>query len=118
MAKAFDMQKDWIINRAELGQFNVIWDKGRNNKGDYSTKHHPGKHHKQVRPVYLNTPTSPMTVQGCNKILMGNTFPILQPSNSEPLTTYSKLQPLVHTSTRLVQHTVHVVKRLNTALIP
>ena len=64
------MRFHWLRNRVEQKQFNVQWAPGQINIGDYPTKHHSGKHHKTVRPIYLNIPgTSPSTMQGCVKIL-------------------------------------------------
>ena len=33
--------------------FRFFWRPGTTNMGDYTTKHHPGSHHKNVRPEYL-----------------------------------------------------------------
>ena len=33
----------------------VYWDKGTKNDADYSTKHHPPIHHRQMRHRYINT---------------------------------------------------------------
>ena len=69
-SKAIDMRFHWLRNRVEQKQFNVHWAPGQINLGDYPTKHHSGKHHKMVRPIYLNVSgTSPSTMQGCVKIL-------------------------------------------------
>jgi hypothetical protein len=44
------------------GEFDVRWHLGQENLGDYASKHHEGRHHKKVRPVYLHEPTSPATL--------------------------------------------------------
>jgi hypothetical protein len=53
-SKAMDMRFYWIQDRVRQGQFLVYWRPGRENKGDYHTKHHPPSHHRQVRPTYLH----------------------------------------------------------------
>ena len=67
----------WIQDRVKQKQFEVRWRPGKLNLADYPTKHHTGKHHQQVRPIYLYDPhNSPKTVQGCIKILAGEQKPI------------------------------------------
>lgn len=73
-SKAIDMRFHWIKDRVEQKQFALEWAPGILNLADYPTKHHSGKHHKQVRPIYLNIKNrSPSTMQGCIKILTGTT---------------------------------------------
>ncbi|CAJ1934140.1 unnamed protein product [Cylindrotheca closterium] len=57
-SKAMDMRFFWIRDRVRQGHFHVYWTKGSLNLSDYVTKHHPGKHHRRVRPAYFHTPTS------------------------------------------------------------
>ena len=92
MAKAFDMRKNWIINRTERGIFDIEWAPGKTNLADYFTKHHPGQYHSRIRPIYLKTSNTPRTVQGCHKILNEahtpqklklTPLPILQPLNAQ-----------------------------------
>ena len=120
MAKAFNMQKDWIINRCELNQFNVQWGSGKTNKGDYFTKHHASPHHKRTRPIYLNTPSLPQTVQGCNEMLQeahkpkNTSLPISEPINTLPATSYLKQKlPGISTMKRLLASTVLQLNRIN-----
>ena len=48
MSKIFDIQYHWLKDTAEQQQFHIHWKKGRDNKGDYTTKHHlPGIHIKE-----------------------------------------------------------------------
>ena len=50
--------------------FAVHWEPGKRNLADYSTKHRPASHHRQIRPIYLYVPTeSPKNIQGCVKTL-------------------------------------------------
>lgn len=52
-SKAMDMRFYWIRDRVRQGQFRVHWKRGKDNKADYFTKHHPPSHHIEVRPTYL-----------------------------------------------------------------
>jgi hypothetical protein len=56
--KAMDMRFHWIKDRVKQGQYRVYWSPGKDNKGDYFTKHHPPSHHIKMRPIYLQTPES------------------------------------------------------------
>jgi hypothetical protein len=58
-SKAIDMRFYWIRDRVRQGQFIVYWKKGSLNKADYFTKHHPASHHRDIRSVYLHSPTDP-----------------------------------------------------------
>ena len=65
-----DMRLHWTKDRVRKGEFDLHWDPGQNNLADYVTKHHSGKHHKEVSPSYLyNKQLSSTTVQGCVEIL-------------------------------------------------
>ena len=53
-SKAIDMRFYWVRDRVRQGQFKIYWKPGKDNKGDYFTKHHPTSHHREMRPVYLH----------------------------------------------------------------
>jgi hypothetical protein len=55
-SKAIDMRFYWIRDRVRQGQFHVYWKRGRLNKADYFTKHHPATHHQQIRSSYFYSP--------------------------------------------------------------
>ena len=40
-SKSWDLRSNWLRCREFQGQFRCYWDKGPNNWGDYSSKHHP-----------------------------------------------------------------------------
>ena len=67
-SRTFDRQYWWLKDREAQLQFNIVWEPGIYNLADYFTKHHTGKHHLQVRPIYLHCSSSPTTLQGCAKI--------------------------------------------------
>ena len=52
-SKAMDMRFYWLKDRAAQKQFHIHWKRGASNLADYYTKHHPTKHHKEVRPTYV-----------------------------------------------------------------
>ena len=52
-SKAIDMRFYWVRDRVRQGQFNLYWEPGRSNHGDYWTKHHCHQHHRDVRPTYF-----------------------------------------------------------------
>jgi hypothetical protein len=72
-SKAIDMRYHWMKQRTnENDDFVIEWAPGKFNLADYPTKHHPAKHHQNVRPIFLYIKgKSPTTMKGCNKILAG-----------------------------------------------
>ena len=57
--KAMDMRFYWLQDRAAQKQFQVVWDKGMHNLGDYHTKRHSPAYHQAVRHKYVHMDTSP-----------------------------------------------------------
>jgi hypothetical protein len=57
-SKAMDMQYHWLSNRVRQKQFDVYWRPGRENHGDYHTKHHSAQHHKYMRGLILHQANS------------------------------------------------------------
>jgi hypothetical protein len=55
-SKAIDMRFYWLQDRVKQGQYQIVWGPGKNNHGDYFSKHFPPSHHKEVRPIYLHVP--------------------------------------------------------------
>ena len=51
--KSWDMRYHWLQDRTTRKQFNVYWEKGKNNDADYFTKHHSTKHHRLTRQRYV-----------------------------------------------------------------
>ena len=58
----------WLRDRVEQSIFRVYWALGKVNLADYFSKHHPARHVKEVRKLYLHKPDSPRTIIACNKI--------------------------------------------------
>jgi hypothetical protein len=64
-----DMRYHWLTNRFRQKQFDVYWRPGRENLGDYHTKHHSAQHHKYVRYLILHEENSLQVLRGCGKLL-------------------------------------------------
>jgi hypothetical protein len=58
-SKAIDMRFYWIRDRVRQGQFHIFWNKGKTNRADYFSKHHPASHHQAIRSTYLYSQTNP-----------------------------------------------------------
>ena len=52
-SKAWDMRYHWLHNRQTKQQFNIFWEKGTSNNGDYYTKHYAISVHRSQRPKYM-----------------------------------------------------------------
>jgi hypothetical protein len=57
-SKAMDMRYHWLTDRVRQKQFDVYWRPGRENLGDYNTKHHSAQHHKDMRGFILHQANS------------------------------------------------------------
>ena len=51
--KAMDMRFHWLRDRECQEQFRIYWRPGRQNYADYWTKHHPAKHHANIRRQFI-----------------------------------------------------------------
>ena len=52
-SKSWDMNLHWLRDKTLQKYFNIHWEKGSGNGGDYFTKHHPTIHHRQQRSRYV-----------------------------------------------------------------
>jgi hypothetical protein len=68
-SKAMDMRYHWLTDRVCQKQFDVYWRPGRENLGDYHTKHHSAQHHKDMRHLILHEANSLQVLRGCVKLL-------------------------------------------------
>jgi hypothetical protein len=64
-----DIRYHWLTDRVRQKQFNVYWRPGRENLGDYHTKHHSAQHHKDMRGLILHQANSLQILRGCVKLL-------------------------------------------------
>jgi hypothetical protein len=85
-SKAMDMRYHWLTDRVLQKQFDVYWRPGRENLGDYHTKHHSEQHHKDMRHLILHEANSLQVLRGCVKLL-----PLPQPPCA-PARTHGQIQ--------------------------
>jgi hypothetical protein len=73
-SRAMDMRFYWVRDRVRQGHFLVYWKPGKENLGDYHTKHHPPSHHQTMHSTYLQVAQQAMhsaskqsshSVRGC-----------------------------------------------------
>jgi hypothetical protein len=64
-----EMRYHWVTDRVHQKQFDVYWRPGRENLGDYHTKHHSAQHHKYIRGLILHQANSLQVLRGCVKLL-------------------------------------------------
>jgi hypothetical protein len=64
-SKALDMRYHWLTDRVRKKQFDAYWWPGRENLGDYHTKHHSAQHHKDMRGLILHQASSLQVLRGC-----------------------------------------------------
>jgi hypothetical protein len=63
------MRYHWLTYRVRQKQFDVYWRPGRENLGDYHTKHHSAQHHKDMRGLILHQVNSLQVLRRCVKLL-------------------------------------------------
>jgi hypothetical protein len=68
-SKAMDMRYHWLTDRVRQKQFDIYWRSGRENLGDYHTKHHSAQHHKDTRGLISHQANSIQVLRGCVKLL-------------------------------------------------
>jgi hypothetical protein len=108
-SKSMDMRYHWLRDRVRQKQFDVYWRPGRENLGDYHTKHHSVQHHKDMHNLILHEANSLQVLRGCVKLL-----PLPHPppvrARTDALTTPSAQRA---TQLRRVLARVYAVSRQN-----
>ena len=61
-SRSMEMQYFYTCDQVKRKQFDVQYHPGQENLGDYNSKHHETKHHRDVRPIYLHMQNSPRTL--------------------------------------------------------
>jgi hypothetical protein len=114
-SKATDMRYHWLSGRVRQKQFDVYWRPGRENLGDYHTKHHSAQDHKDMRGLILHQANSLQVLRGCVKRC-------LLPQPHLRTRTYAETNPSAQRATQLrsVIACVCSVSRqnLNTTTVP
>jgi hypothetical protein len=102
------MRYHWLTDRVRQQQFDVYWRPGRENLGDYHTKHHSAQRHKDMRRLILHQANSLQVLRGCVKQL-----PLPQPQLRAR--TDARTNPSAKRATQLrsVLARVHYVSRHN-----
>jgi hypothetical protein len=110
-----DMRYHWLTDRVRQKQFDVYCRPGRENLGDYQTKHHSAQHHKDMRGLILHQTNSLQVLRGCVKLRS-------LPQPQLRVCTYAETYPSAQRSTQLrsVLARVCFVSRqnLNTNTVP
>jgi hypothetical protein len=63
-----DMGYHWLTYRVHKKQFDIYWRPGRENLGDYHTKHHSAQHHNDMRGFILHHANSIQALWGYVKL--------------------------------------------------
>jgi hypothetical protein len=84
-----DMAYHWLTDRVHQKQFDVYWRPGRENLGDYHTKHHSAQYHKDMRHLILHEANSLQVLRGCDKLLP---LPHPPPPPCAPARTHGQIQ--------------------------
>jgi hypothetical protein len=93
-SKAMDMRYHWLTDRVRKKQFDIYWRLGRENLGDYHTKHHSAQHHKDMRGLILHQANILQVLIGCVKLR-----PLPQPQLRAR--TYAETNPSAQRATQL-----------------
>jgi hypothetical protein len=99
--KAMDMRYHWLTDRVRQKQFAVYWRPGRENLGDYHTKHHSAQHHKDMRGIKLHQANSLQVLRGCVKLR-------LLPQLQLRARAYAETNPSAQRATQLMSMFAHV----------
>jgi hypothetical protein len=92
-SKSMDMRYHWLTDRVHQKQFDVYWRPGRENIGDYHTKHHSAQHHKDMRGLILHQATILQVLRGCVKLL-----PLPQPRLRTHIRRDKSKRPEIHST--------------------
>jgi hypothetical protein len=57
-SKAMNMTCHWLTDRVHQKQYDAYWRPGRENLGDYHTKHHSAQYHKDMPGLILHQANS------------------------------------------------------------
>jgi hypothetical protein len=91
-SKSMDMKYYWLQDRVRQNQYAVYWSPGKDNLGDYHTKHHSAQHHQDMHPIMLHQANSINYLRRCVK------FP--QPQLRKPTDTHTSYRTLIVTQVR------------------
>jgi hypothetical protein len=107
-SKTMDMRYHWLTNRVRQKQVDVYWRPGRENLGNYHTKHHSAQHHKDMLHLILHESKSLQVLRGCVKLL-----PLPQPPVRARTDAWTNPSAQRATQLRSVLARVYAVARQN-----
>ena len=58
-SRSMEMRFFWVTDPVKNGVMDIQWHPGQEKLADYTSKHHDSKHHKIVRPWYIQEDNSP-----------------------------------------------------------
>jgi hypothetical protein len=93
-SKAMDMRYHCLTDRVRQKQFDVYLRPGREDVGNYHTKHHSAQHHKDMCGLILHQANSLQVMRGCVKLR-----PLPQPQLRAR--TYARTNPSAQRATQL-----------------
>jgi hypothetical protein len=104
-----DMKYYWLQDRVRQKQFDVYWRPGKDNLGDYHTKHHPAQHHQDMRPILLHQANSLNVLRGCAKLPQPK---LRQPTDAQTFQCAKLPQPKLRqpTDVQRSQHTLRATQ--------
>jgi hypothetical protein len=114
-SKAMEMRYHWLTDRVLQKQFEVCLRPGRENIGNYHTKHHSAQHHKDMRGLILHQANSLQVLPMCVKLL-----PLPQPHLRTRTCAHTYPRAQRATQIKSVLARVYSVSRqnLNTTTVP
>jgi hypothetical protein len=110
-----DMRYHCLTDSIRQKQFDVYWRPGRENLGDYHTKHNSAQHHKDMHGLILYQANSLQVLRGCIKLL-----PLPQPQlrTRKYAQTYQSAQRATQLKSVLVRVYSVSSQNLNTTTVP
>jgi hypothetical protein len=114
-SKAIDMRYHWLTNRVHHTKDGAYWQPGRENLGDYHTKHHSAQHHKAMHGLILHKANILQVIRGCVKLL-----PLPQPHlrRRTYAQTYSSAQRATHLKSVLAHVYSVSIQNLHITTVP
>jgi hypothetical protein len=91
-----DLKYYWLQDRVRQKQFDIYWRPGKENLGDYRTKHHPAQHHQDMLPILLHQDNILNVLRGCAKLPQPK---LRQPTDAQTFQCAKLPQPKLRQST-------------------
>jgi hypothetical protein len=102
------MRYHWLTNRVRQKQFDIYWRPGRENLGDYHTKHHSAQHHKDMRHLILHEAKSRQVLGGCVKLLPLPQLPVRARTDARTNPSAQRATQLMSVLARVYAVSIHI----------